>query len=206
MSDYQKEQSEAFSLVLRHLQRISPSELPALQKTIEAYLTFRTDVDVFLSQHFNDICTSSCYESRLSACCSREGIITFFADVVVNVLKSKEDEIERLIKILGLPNQGFKCVYLDETGCRWRIKPIVCRMYLCEKATNTIFDRTPSARRDWERIKQREKTFTWPDRPVLFDQLERIFMDAGYSSPLMYMHNSPGLLRVKKRGNQVNNK
>jgi len=24
-------------------------------------------------------------------------------------------------------------------------------------------------------------------------------MDAGYVSPLMYMHNSPGLLRIKKQ-------
>jgi len=35
-----------------------------------------------------------------------------------------------------------------------------------------------------------------------FESLERYFIDAGYSSPLMYMHNSPGLLRVKKQAKE----
>ncbi|MGD2030721.1 MAG: hypothetical protein PVG86_12380, partial [Desulfobacterales bacterium] len=51
----------------------------------------------------------------------------------------------------------------------------------------------------WNELKQRKKIYTWPDRPVLFDDLERYFMNAGYSSPLMYLHNSPGLLRIKKQ-------
>ena len=70
-------------------------------------------------------------------------------------------------------------------------------MFLCENAKDEVFAKTPPAREKWEKLKEREKAFTWPDRPVLFDELERYFIDAGYSSPLMYMHNSPGLLRVK---------
>ena len=47
-------------------------------------------------------------------------------------------------------------------------------------------------------LAQERKRFTWPDRPVLFDDLEQYFMDAGCTSPHMYLHNSPGLLRVKQ--------
>jgi hypothetical protein len=53
-------------------------------------------------------------------------------------------------------------------------------------------------------LKQREKHFRWPDRPVLFDDLEKYFMAAGYSSPLMYLNNSPGLLRVKELARKSN--
>ena len=49
-----------------------------------------------------------------------------------------------------------------------------------------------------QEFKQREKAFRWPDQPVLFDDIEAVFLNAGLSSPLMYLHNSPGLLRVKK--------
>ncbi|CAB1071247.1 hypothetical protein D1AOALGA4SA_1164 [Olavius algarvensis Delta 1 endosymbiont] len=41
--------------------------------------------------------------------------------------------------------------------------------------------------------------FTWPDRPVLFDDLESYFLKTGCRSPLMYLHNSPGLLRIKQK-------
>jgi len=40
--------------------------------------------------------------------------------------------------------------------------------------------------------------YAWPDQSVLFDELEQMFIDAGYHSPLMYLHNSPGLQQVKK--------
>ena len=40
---------------------------------------------------------------------------------------------------------------------------------------------------------------TWPDRPVLFDELEKLFIKEGYDSPLMYCHKSPGLLRLKSK-------
>jgi hypothetical protein len=37
---------------------------------------------------------------------------------------------------------------------------------------------------------------------VLFDDLEAFFIDCGCTSPLMYLHNSPGLLRVKQKRGQ----
>ncbi|MBW2174188.1 MAG: hypothetical protein JRF64_06010, partial [Deltaproteobacteria bacterium] len=92
---------------------------------------------------------------------------------------------------------GLKCVYLGKMGCLWRIKPIVCEMFLCEHARNSVFDNEPNARKQWKRLRRREKRYTWPNRPVLFDDLEAYFIRAGYSSNLMYFHNSPGLLRVK---------
>jgi hypothetical protein len=70
-------------------------------------------------------------------------------------------------------------------------------MFLCEHARKTVFDKDPLALKEWERLKRREKRYTWPDRRVLFDDLETCFIRAGYSSSLMYFHNSPGLLKVK---------
>jgi hypothetical protein len=55
----------------------------------------------------------------------------------------------------------------------------------------------------WQELLLKEKQFTWPDKPILFDDLEELFLQAGLKSPLMYCHLSPGLLRVKaqrKRG------
>jgi hypothetical protein len=69
------------------------------------YCAYRQEVDAFLKTHLAGVCTQKCYQSRVSACCSKEGIITF----------------------------------------------------------------------------------------------ETLFIKSGYSSALMYMHNSPGLLRVKQR-------
>ena len=135
----------------------------------------------------------------LSACCSKEGIITFFADMVINALISSEEEIRLFARALGEVNRGFKCIYLGSGGCLWHLKPIVCEMFICDDAQKHILNSTPEARQKWEEFKQLQKRFTWPDRPVLFDALEAIFIKAGYSSPLMYLHNSPGLLRVKQQ-------
>ena len=162
------------------------------------YLSFRSEADHFLSMNFGDLCNDKCYRSNLSACCSREGIITFFADVVINLMVSGPDEISALRSVLEKENKGFKCVYLGNDGCLWRIKPIVCEMFLCDTAKNKVFGRKPGLMKEWAALKKKEKSFTWPDRPVLFDQIERYFMLADFSSSLMYMHNSPGLLRVKK--------
>jgi hypothetical protein len=70
-------------------------------------------------------------------------------------------------------------------------------MFLCEYAKKSVFDKDPNAEKQWEKLRWREKRYTWPVRPVLFDKLEDYFIRAGYSSSLMYFHNSPGLLRVK---------
>lgn len=198
MDEYQKEQYDALLIVKEYLSSISLSQRMKLTDAVKGYLLFRERVNAFLVDHFAKICTQKCYQSKLSACCSREGIITFFADVVINMLVSEKNQIEPLLKILQLPNNGFKCIYLGEQGCMWRVKPIVCEMFLCDQAIHSVFDGKPILHNEWKAIEKDRKLFTWPDKPVLFDMLERIFIDAGYHSSLMYMHYSPGLLRVKK--------
>jgi len=202
MSSYQKEQAETLSLVQRHFTTFSARERQKLESEVADYLTFRDEVDTFLCEHFSNICTIKCYQNKVSACCSREGIITFFGDLVVNVLVSTYSEINALMMVLQKRNRGFKCIYLGNHGCMWRIKPIVCEMFLCEQAKKEVFQEKPMAGQLWDELKQRKNRYTWPDRPVLFEALERYFIDAGYSSPLMYMHNSPGLLRVKKQAKE----
>jgi hypothetical protein len=199
MSSYQREQLETLNMVYGHLETIPKQEKQRLLLKISDYLMFRKTVDAFLGEHFEHICTRKCYQSNLSACCSREGVITFFGDVVVNVLVSEETQIKTLSKALIKPNTGFKCIYLSDHGCMWRIKPIICEMFLCDSAEKAVFDKKPLVNKLWQQLKLREKQYRWPDRPVLFDDLEKYFIAAGYSSPLMYLHNSPGLLRIKEK-------
>lgn len=198
MSDYQLEQLEALSLVRQHLKTLSRDDKEKLRLLIREYIEFRRRVDLFLEAYFSFVCDRTCYRSRLSACCSREGIITFFADVVINMLLSGEAEIDALARVLRIENTGFKCVYLGVDGCLWRVKPIVCQMFLCEQAKARVFSERPEAEIDWRELERQRKLFTWPDRPILFDKIETYFMEAGCVSPLMYLHTSPGLLRVKK--------
>ncbi|MBW2613913.1 MAG: hypothetical protein JRE14_00210 [Deltaproteobacteria bacterium] len=202
MTEYQKEQHEALEMVRKYLSGLTADELADLGAQIAGYLSFRHDVDRFLEKHFNHLCTETCYRSRLSACCTREGIITFFADVVINALRTPEIDIQLLDERLQLPHQGNKCVYLGEQGCLWQVKPLVCEMFLCAKAEKEVLANNPRAQKAWETLKLRGKSFRWPDRSVLFDSLEEIFIAAGYTSSLMYLHNSPGLLRVKKMSSE----
>jgi hypothetical protein len=199
MSDYQSEQLEALSKVRLHLHSISHGEKDHLRALCGDYLEFRRQVDLFLEKHFSRVCDRACYRSQLSACCSREGIVTFFADVVINVLFSEEAEVEALAKALANANTGFKCIYLDKRGCLWRVKPIVCQMFLCEPAKAKTFGARPAVEAEWLELERRRKQFTWPERPVLFDAIEAHFIAAGCVSPLMYLHNSPGLLRIKRQ-------
>ena len=111
MSSYQQEQREAHQMVLTHLQSLSAAEKESLFALTDEYLAFRKNVNAFFLAHLSDICTLKCYQSRLSACCSKEGVIVFFADVVVNALVSNKEKIDALIRILGKANEGFKCIY-----------------------------------------------------------------------------------------------
>jgi len=199
VTPYQKEQAKSLAMVREHLSSLSESEKGKLKALLADYLSFRKTVSVFLSDHFKEVCTQKCFQSHLSACCSRDGIITFFADMVINALMSGDAELEDLEEALHAPHEGFKCVYLGNTGCLWRVKPIVCEMFLCDAAKDKVFKDNTPAGKQWVELERQRKQYTWPDRPVLFDALERYFMDAGYTSPLMYLHNSPGLLRVKKQ-------
>lgn len=203
MSAYQKEQVDALETICDCLAKMSERERDDVKSLMVDYLSFRGKTDRFLETHFSEVCSESCYRNRLSACCSKDGIITFFADVVINAMHCTDNEINRVKKRLLRPHTGFKCVYLAEDGCLWRIKPIVCQMFLCEKAQAKVFGDRPAAREAWESLKQRKKTFAWPDRPVLFDRLEAIFIDAGCTSSLMYLHNSPGLLMVKRKAGLI---
>jgi len=205
-SEYNLQQTEAILMVRKHLAELHNSRLARLKQLIRPYLEFRSDVSRFQTEYFADICSQKCFTSRSSACCGREGIITFFADVVVNVLLSTDKEIDRLSQTLEQDKGGFNCVYLNETGCLWRLKPIVCEMFLCDHAQKNVLSDNDTLSRRWQRFRQQERLYTWPSRPVLFDELESLFLEAGYDSPLMYLHRSPGLLRLKAKHGLVNRK
>lgn len=72
-------------------------------------------------------------------------------------------------------------------------------MFLCDFAMKEVAEKYPEAALKWQQLKQNERLFKWPDRLVLFDYLEEVFLTAGYRSSLMYFHNSPGLLRIKQQ-------
>lgn len=203
ISDYQKEQLESLSAVNHMIGELASSQRKALMDKCKAYLRFRQEVDAFLFEYFSDICILSCYENQRSACCSREGIITFFADMAVNTLFSKTQEIDDILSVLKRDGKPGKCIYLSDEGCMWRIKPIICEMFLCSQAKAQVFGKDASLEDQWELLAEQRKRYTWPDRPVLFDDLENYFIDAGYVSPLMYLHNSPGLLRLKQKAKMM---
>ncbi|UCG13997.1 MAG: hypothetical protein JSU72_05870 [Deltaproteobacteria bacterium] len=199
MSVYNQQQIETFRMVRHHLERLPIFQLNWLKRRIESYVQFRADVARFQREHFTDICSRKCFASQSSACCGREGIMTFFADVVVNVLISAPREIDPLLAALALDTGGFNCVYLGNTGCLWLLKPIVCEMFLCEHAKKSALEEDEPLLSQWEGLRLRERQYTWPSQRVLFDELEGFFLEAGLDSPLMYFHQSPGLLRVKAK-------
>lgn len=167
------------------------------------YLHFREEVARFQSHYFQSCCNAACFQDQRSACCNKDGIITFFADLVVNAVVSDASDMDALITCLRVPRKDIKCIYLGPQGCRWRIKPIVCEMFICDRAQQEVFDAAPRASATWNRMKKRELLFRWPDRAVLFDEIESRFMAAGVRSSLMYLHNSPGLTRIKKKAGLI---
>jgi hypothetical protein len=199
MREYNRDQLEAFLMVRRHLASLPAPERAGLQAALKPYLGFRAEVSEFQQRFFSGVCTEKCFTSRHSACCGRDGIAVFFADVAVQSLMSSEEETDGLVRALREDPGGFKCVYLGVAGCLWRIKPIVCEMFLCDHAKEAVLGRDSALRARWSDLCSTEKQFTWPDRPVLFDELEEVFIRAGLESPLMYFHRSPGLLRVKSQ-------
>lgn len=203
ISEYQQEQLEALVQVKNAWRGFSQSRQARLHEAIKDYLDFRAQVSRFLNTHFSAICNQACFQSRVSACCSKDGIITFFGDVVVNMAVSTPAEIAALEQRLKQTNQGHRCIYLDLQGCMWRVKPVVCEMFLCDRAQQTVFEADAVLKKEWQAFERRRKDFTWPDKPVLFDRLEQIFMELGLRSALMYLHNSPGLLRIKKQARKL---
>jgi len=203
MSEYNRDQWEALLMVQRYLEGLPASAIDRLRQAVGPYLRFRCEVSQFQRLFLSEICTQACFTTRQSACCNRDGIATFFADVVINALSSSEEDLNHIKTALVNDAGGFKCVYLGEKGCVWRLKPIVCEMFLCDRAKAAVLGGDRNRGDRWEGLLSKEKQFTWPDKPVLFDELEELFLQAGLRSPLMYCHLSPGLLRVKaqrKRG------
>ena len=197
LSEYNRDQWEALLMVQRYLEGLPASEIERLRAAVGPYLQFRYEVSQFQKEFLSEICTQACFTTRQSACCNRDGIATFFADVVINALLSSGEDLNVLRMTLENDPGGFKCVYLGEKGCLWRVKPIVCEMFLCDRAKETVLGKDKNLSDRWEGLLLKEKQFTWPDKPVPFDELEELFLKAGLKSPLMYFHLSPGLRRVK---------
>jgi hypothetical protein len=198
MNAYQTEQLEALTMIRRRIESMGAEGREMLLAEIKDYLMFRDQVEKFLEAHFADTCTQKCYESRLSACCSKDGIITFFADMVVNMLVSNPVERDLMEHAVSHPKFDYKCIYLSEAGCVWKIKPVVCEFFLCDSAEQNAFENHPEVLSRWKELESAKKTFTWPDHPVLFEALEKFFLDKGCDSPLMYLHKSPGLIRIRR--------
>ena len=198
MNDYQSEQLNTLLKVSKVMETLTQKRLADLRHMIGPYMDFRKETDAFLEEYFGGICTQNCYKNNVSACCSKDGIVTFFADHAVNALFSDRKDFTELEMRLKDLNNGFKCIYLGENGCVWKVRPIVCVMFLCDAALQEAFNGNESAKTAWQAIEEKKKEFTWPDKPVLFDTLEAIFMEMGVDSSLMYCHKSPGLIRVKK--------
>jgi len=198
-SPYNQEHLETLMAVRAYLERMPAYERRHLLDRAGPYLDFRREVAAFQAKHFSEVCTVKCFRDRSSACCAREGIMAFFADVVINGLLATPEELDALMQALQASVEGPQCVYLGENGCLWHLKPIVCEMFLCDHAVESVLEPNEERARRWRAFREQEKRFTWPDRPVLFDELEADFMAAGLDSPLMYCHKSPGLVRVKKK-------
>jgi len=203
MSEYNRDQWEALLMVQRCLEGLPDLEIERLRASVGPYLQFRSEVSRFQREFLSEICTQACFATRQSACCNRDGIATFFADVVINALCSSSEDLALLQRALKNDPGGFKCVYLGEKGCVWRLKPIVCEMFLCDRAKAAVPEGDRNRGDRWQELLRKEKKFTWPDKPILFDDLEELFLQAGLKSPLMYCHFSPGLLRVKAQRGQT---
>ena len=75
---------------------------------------------------------------------------------------------------------------------------LVCHVLL-RSGENAVWRDDPDTTAAFEALRRREKDFTHPDKPVLFDDLERGFRQMGLQTPHMYYHSSPGLVLLKAR-------
>jgi hypothetical protein len=199
VSPYNTEQQEALDQALQGISTMTADEISRIKASTEPYLQFREEVRNFSETHLFPLCKTKCYETGLSACCTKEGIITYFADMVINFLHSDAGQIARIREALARPrNDGF-CVYLGETGCLWRIKPIVCDMFFCDWLLEAAALNNPMIVTRIAQFKTLQKQFTWPDKPVLFDAMETIFLEKKLKAATMYYHFSPGLKAIKKK-------
>jgi len=199
MNAYQKEQMDALLQARQQLATLGTNARNKLIQAIQPYLKFRIELERFIDTHMGSLCTQACFESQTSACCSKDGIITFWADVVINACTCDSKDLDALAYAIKAPLYGHRCIYLGADGCLWKTRPLVCAMFVCDQVESEILARRAELHDQWNNYQQQAKAFRWPDKPVLFDRLERVFMDKGCRSPLMYMHTSPGLLRIKRK-------
>ena len=203
MNTYQKEQIDALQEVQNGLSLLGSKKRVGLIKLIQPYLKFRENLQCFIATHLGKYCTHVCFNSQSSACCSKDGIITFWADHVINACCCSEEALNGLASAIQNPLHGRKCVYLGSDGCLWKVTPLVCAMFVCDQALSDTILKDNELGVAWERYKTQAKVFRWPDKPVLFDQLEELFIDMGCQSPLMYINSSPGLRHIKKRAGLI---
>lgn len=204
MNTYQNEQFEALMQVREQLTRMATSTKARLEEEIQPYLEFRGRLEAFLSENLGKFCTRACFESQTSACCSKDGIITFWADVVINVICSTGEDLATLAQSVKNPAYPNKCIYLSAEGCLWKVRPLICVMFVCDQVQRDVIDRSAELKAAWEMHRKSAKSFRWPDKPVLFDRIESVFINLGCRSPLMYINNSPGLLRIKQKAGLIN--
>ncbi len=199
VSAYNRDQWNSFLAILKGCETLPSDRIEELRGTFQSYLQFRRELDAFQTQYFEPICRPDCFETKLSACCGFESIFTFFADQVITFLLSTPEEMCSIFEILQQPNKTGRCVYLGEQGCRWKVRPISCAMFLCDQAKKRVFETFPESEVQWKEFQRREKEYTWPTQPVLFDDVEKYFLKLKVDSPHMYFHKSPGLLRLKTK-------
>lgn len=197
VGEYNRDQLITVHAVLEVLSGLTSGEIRTLRAMIHPYLGFRREIDAYYQLYFEPLCKPRCFETRLSGCCGFESIITFFADHVISLLESSREQSEVLLSSLNRPNVTERCVYLGPHGCLWKVPPVSCAMFLCAPSKEIVFETHPEAESLWTDHQLAEKRFTWPNQPVLFDALERFFMERGCDTPHLFFHRSPGLLRAK---------
>ena len=197
ISDYNRDQLVSFQAILDIMEKLSREEMEELKIMIRPYLVFRQRLDDYHARYFSGYCRKACFDTGLSACCGFESIITFFADQVITVLSSRPEDLEVLIEKLSWPNDTGKCVYTGPKGCVWKLRPVSCAMFFCHEAKVSVFKSYPEAESLWGMFLEQERDFTWPTKLVVFDQIEKFFLRYGVSSPHLYFHRSPGLLKLK---------
>lgn len=197
VGEYNRDQLITVHAVLEVLSNLTAEEVRALRAMVHPYLAFRREVDAYYRSYFKPTCETRCFDTRLSACCGFESIITFFADHVISLLESTREQADLLLSVLNRPNVTERCIYLGAYGCLWKVPPISCAMFLCAPSKEVVFDTHPEVESLWGDHQIGEKRFTCPSQPVLFDELEEFFMERGCDTPHLFFHRSPGLLRAK---------
>lgn len=202
MSRYHKSQMEAIHATFEACEKLDRRSKDLLKDMIFPYMEFRKELQNFNERYFVDYCKRVCFQTARSACCSYESIIVFFADEVINYLFGGRDDFPVILERLNRVVSADRCVYLGKNGCLWTVTPISCAMFFCDDAKKAVFSTFPEAQLKWNELLRREKSFTWPDQPVLFDLIEEFFIKLGINTAHMYCHKSPGLLKVKADNKQ----